>query len=95
MNIHDFDKNIKPLLRNYSFEYSFFVDGEFGNLERIEFDGCGKLGTIDIWSKGWLSIDIYDCILDRQVMNVIYSPEEKQSCKTGVEVFLRILLNEK
>lgn len=76
MNIEYFKKNILPKLEGYEFHYSSFPNGDFGSLERVEFENGIKFGTIDLWSKGWINIDIYDRELDEQLMNVLLSPSE-------------------
>ncbi|MFB3304738.1 hypothetical protein [Pseudomonas sp. AMR01] len=86
-----FDENVKRLLKGFSLEYSSFADGDFGDLERIELDGFNKLGIVDFWSKDWVSIDIYDCALDEQVLNILLSPEEKECISQAFEKFVKIL----
>lgn len=79
MDIFQFNEEVKPLLQGYSVEYSSFPNGDFGDLERVELEGFNKLATVEFWSKGWISIDVYDCACDEQIMNVLLSPEEKNS----------------
>jgi len=86
-----FDESVKPFLKGYSLEYSLFSNGDFGDLERIELEGFNKVGAVEFWSKGWVSIDIYDRALDDQVMNVLLSPEEKESAHQEFERFIKIL----
>ena len=86
-----FNERVKPLLKGFALGYSSFADGDFGDLERIELEGFNKLGTVEFWSKGWVGIDIYDCALDGQVMNVLLSPEEKESVSQAFEKFIKIL----
>ncbi|KGF66050.1 hypothetical protein [Pseudomonas lutea] len=86
-----FNESVKPLLKGFSLEYSSFADGDFGDLERIELDGFNKLATVEFWSKGWVGIDIYDCALDDQVMNILLSPKEKESVSQAFEKFVKIL----
>ena len=95
MNINYFNNKIKPILKGYSFKYSSFFDGDFGDLERVEFEGYNKIGAMDIWSKGWLNIDVYDSSLDEQVMNILLSPEETETQQDAINSLLKILLNEK
>jgi hypothetical protein len=91
MNRSWFDESVKPLLKGYSQEYSSFSNGDLGDLERIELEGFNKLGTVEFWSKGWVGIDIYDCAFDDQVMNVLLSPEEKESVPEVFERFINIM----
>ncbi|GFM90207.1 hypothetical protein [Pseudomonas cichorii] len=89
-----FNESVKPLLKGISLEYSSFADGEFGDLERIELEGFNKLGTVEFWSKGWVGVDIYNCALDDQVMNVLLSPEEEGAVSQVFERFVKILMQD-
>jgi len=86
-----FNERVKPLLKGFALEYSSFADGDFSDLERTELEGFNKLGTVEFWSKGWVGINIYDCALDGQVMNVLLSLEEKESVSQAFEKFIKIL----
>lgn len=87
-----FDKRVKPLLKGFSLTYTSFTDGDFGDLERIELEGFDKLGTVEFWSKGWVGIDVYDCVLDDQVMNILLSPEEKEFVAHEFDSLIKILI---
>ncbi|EQA4282135.1 hypothetical protein ACX2VI_003108 [Cronobacter dublinensis] len=89
MDIVIFKKEIEPVLTGYEFQYSSFPGGDFGDLERVEFEGCNKVGTIDFWSKGWIGIDIYDLIQGGQLINVLLEPDEDQL--KALENLVRIL----
>ncbi|MGY4490747.1 hypothetical protein [Pseudomonas sp. TE3610] len=86
-----FHECVKPHLKGFSLECSSFADGDFGDLERIELEGFNKLGAVEFWSEGWVGIDIYDCALDDQVMNVLLSPEEEEYISQAFEMFVNIL----
>lgn len=86
-----FKRDIEHRLSGYSLSYSSFLNGDFGDLERIELEGFGKLATIEFWSKGWLGIDVYDCCLDAQIMNVLLSPEERNSIAQEFEKLIKLL----
>jgi len=92
MDAFQFNKEVGPLLKGYSVEYSTFANGDFGNLERIELEGFNKLATVEFWSEGWLGIDIYDCACDEQVMNILLSPEEKDLVPKAFEKLLGTLI---
>ncbi|KAA5841536.1 hypothetical protein F2A38_13380 [Pseudomonas chlororaphis] len=89
-----FDENIKPLLNGCLLEYSSFSGGDFGDLERVEVEISNKLGTVEFWSKGWVGIDVYDCALDEQVLNVLLSPEEGESVPQAFNRFVEILMRD-
>ncbi|AUP76150.1 hypothetical protein CWS02_00275 [Enterobacter sp. EA-1] len=73
-----FKKEIESVLEGYSFQYGFYLDGDFGDLERVEFEGNNKIGTVDFWSKGWLSLDVFDIKLDKQLINLLLEPNDDQ-----------------
>ncbi|GKW06312.1 hypothetical protein [Pectobacterium carotovorum] len=89
MDINFFKKKIEPILVRYSFQYTSFLDGDFGDLERVEFEGHNKVGTVDFWSKGWISIDIYDLVLDDQRLNLLLGPDEEQL--KAIETLVKLL----
>ena len=95
MDMRYFKNNIAPQLSNYKLTYSSYPKGDFGSLEGVVIEGNGKIAGIDIWSKGWLDIDIYDLLIDKQVMNVLLEPIEIQKQEDSIKQFLEILLNEK
>lgn len=95
MDMRYFKNNIASQLSNYKLTYSSYPKGDFGSLERVVIEGNGKIAGIDIWSKGWLDIDIYDLLIDKQVMNVLLEPIEIQKQEDSIKQFLEILLNEK
>jgi RecA/RadA recombinase len=91
MNIDFFKTEVAPHLAGYELQYSSFSNGDFGDLERVEFERGDKLGTVDIWSKGWMSIDVYDSALDAQLINLLLSPDELEQQKKAIENLIRIL----
>lgn len=88
MDVLKFDQEFKPLLKCYTLVYSSFPNGDFGDLERVELEGFNKLATVEFWSRGWIGVDVYDVVLDQQVMSVLLSPEEMS---LAPEVFERLL----
>lgn len=93
-NINYFKKYIEPKLINYHLKYSFYLDGDFGDINRVEIESDQKIGGIDFWRLGWLSIDIYDLIVDKQIMNILLEPKEVEEQQKALDEFLRLLLNE-
>lgn len=91
MNLLQFDRELVPLLQGYSVEYSQFEDGDFGALERVELDGFSKVATIEFWSRGWVGVDIYDCLIDQQLMNVLLSPYDAELEVDVFQTFISIL----
>lgn len=94
IDIFSFKENIEPKLLGYKLKYSTFFNGDFGDLERVEFDGKGKIGGLDFWSKGWLEIDVYDLVLDKVIINALLEPSEVELQKKAIEDFLEALLND-
>ncbi|QLJ63739.1 hypothetical protein HP437_00435 (plasmid) [Serratia marcescens] len=78
IDIKEFINEVIPKLEGYTFKYSTFSEGDFGSLERVEFEGNGKVGAIDFWSSGWLGLDVYDMRLNDQILNQLMEPNEEQ-----------------
>ena len=90
-NINWFKNEFIPLMKSgYKLEYSFFEKGDFGNLERVEFEGNGKGGTIDFWSLGWLSIHMVNYNEQTELLNILLEPhQEKESAFKKLQELLQ------
>lgn len=73
-----FDNEVMPRLDGYSTVRSSFRGGEFGDLERLEIEADSKMGTIELWSEGWVSFDIFDLTIEEQTLNRLLSPDEAE-----------------
>lgn len=93
MNYLDFFNDfVKPKISTeYSFTWSDFLDGDFGDLKRLEFESSIKIGTIDFWSTGWISMSIVDMHIQEQVLNVLYSPDQEDDIKAAFDQLLELL----
>ena len=92
MDMNDFKKILAPMLKNYKLTYSSYPNGDFGSLKRVSIEGENKIACIDFWSKGWLALDIYDLILDDQIMNILLDPFKIEEQSNAIKQFIRILL---
>lgn len=91
-NIDWFKKEVEPLLHGFDLKYTFFGDGDFGALNRVEFEGYNKSGYVDFWSKDWLEIHLYDFHLDQELMNVLLEPsqeEKKEKAFNDLQKYLK------
>jgi hypothetical protein len=71
-----FRGNIHPHLTGFNITYTDEGRGDFGELQRASVEGNNKFATIDFWSSGWTSVDIFDCQEDAQTMNEMIPPAE-------------------
>jgi len=95
-DIEWFKKDVEPILTGFKCEYSFFENGDFGDLNRVEFEGNGKGGNIDFWEKNWLEIHLYDYNKDKELIHVLLEPsqkEEKEKALNKLQSNLVILNN--
>lgn len=72
--------NFELIMNRISFtnpKISFFKNGDFGDLSRIEFEWRNIGGTIDVWSEGWLNIHLIDYHTDKEIINKLLEPNEK------------------
>lgn len=87
-----FKENTAPNLKDYQITYKSFKNGDFGDIERVEFEGKGQGGYIDFWSSGWLNIELYHYEQKRSIMNVLLEPEEYLEKDKAFEELQNILL---
>lgn len=91
MSIDFFKTQIVPRLTGYKIRYSFYTNGDFGDLARVEFEKEDKLGTVDFWSQGWMSLDVYSSDLDNQLINLLLSPVESEEQKAAMQKLIKVL----
>jgi hypothetical protein len=94
MDINYFKSEVAHLLDGYELKYSSFKNGDFGDLERVEIEGKNKLGGVDFWSKGWVDIDVYDCILEEQILNFLLSPDELKKQDEAMKILIKVLVSD-
>jgi len=94
MDINYFKSEVAHLLDGYELKYSSFKNGDFGDLERVEIEGKNKLGGVDFWSKGWVDIDVYDCILEEQILNFLLSPDELKKQDEAIKILIKVLVSD-
>ncbi len=92
-DINWFKKNITPVLKDYKIEYSFYEKGDFGDLNRVEFEGKGKGGNIDFWEKDWLEIHLYDYQKDKELIHLLLDPQQELQKDKAIEILKNLLVN--
>jgi hypothetical protein len=77
MDINWFKENIR-IQDKYQIEYSFFTNGDFGDLIRVEFENVNKGGNVDFWSSGWLDIHMVSYDTGLELLNVLLEPNQEK-----------------
>ncbi len=91
INIEWFKKNMLPALTGYKVSYRFFKKGDFGDDERVEFEGKNKGGSIDFWSTGWLGMHLYHYKEEQELINVLLEPSENLRKLKSIETLKKLL----
>jgi len=87
-----FKELIEPRIpASYVLTWTEYLEGDFGDLKRLEFISSTKIGAIDFWSRDWLAMDIVDLEIGEQVLNILYSPDQMHEIPAGFERLLDIL----
>lgn len=91
-----FKNNIFPNIRDYyKINFSTSVERDitsFGNLERVEIEGNNLLGGIDFWSSGWIDFHLIDLRNDKEILNILVSPDRNKEKTMILEDFERTLI---
>lgn len=87
-----FREYFEPILKGFSIEYSFFQNGDFGDLNRVEFEGKGKGGNIDFWEKDWLEIHLYDYEEDKELLHLFLDPDQEPEKEKALEIVKELLI---
>ena len=54
---------------NYDVKCTSYLKGDFGTLERIEFDSHELGGFIDYWGNGYLNVHLVNYKLEKEILN--------------------------
>ncbi|WP_422861184.1 hypothetical protein [Flagellimonas sp. W118] len=92
-NIEWFKKSFAPLFKNYDLKYkSFEEEGDLGSLIQVEFNSEKKDGTVDFWSLGWTGIHVWDNNNQKELLNVLHSPDEKIELESSFKKLESLIL---
>lgn len=97
MNSFDyFNQYVKSKIpAEFSFKYLNEKNGQFGDLQRVEFESPTKIGGVDFWSTGWLNIHLVDTSKGDELLNALLDPEEAEKAKKNAfQQLLNFLLRE-
>lgn len=75
-DIHWLKENEESIFRGYKVEYLSFKEGDFGDLERVDFIGDLMGGSIDFWSSGWLGLYLYDYNKEKVILNILLETDQ-------------------
>ena len=86
-----FRTEIEPQLSGFSLTYSYFREGDFGTLERVEFESEGLMGGFEFWSQQWLGIHVIDPVTVEEHLNLMLGPDQEPEKDQAVTAFLALL----
>jgi len=90
-NLNWFKKEIAPQLDNFEIIYKQFDNGDFGDMEQVEFNSEIIGGNIDFWSKGWLGVYLWDFIKEEELINRMLEPSEIQEQEDCLKLLIEKL----
>lgn len=75
-NIQWFKDYVAPYLIDFKITYKFFKDGDYGDLDQVEFNSNIMGGEIDFWSSGWLNVHLVNYTKNKELINILLSPDQ-------------------
>jgi len=90
-NIDWFKDNLSKKFDNYELTYKYLEEGDFGTLNQVEFNSERIDGAIDFWSQGWIGIYAWDNKGEKELINVLSEPEEKDKAEKAFNDLLEVI----
>ena len=81
----------KDLPEKVDVKKSFFPNGDFGDLFRYEFESNTILATLECWSNGAVSMDIFDIDVEEQIYVIFCLPNEIDQINDNLDYFFKVL----
>jgi hypothetical protein len=88
-----FKENIISHLESYDIQEKSFSNGDFGDLEQIEFNSEKISGNIDFWSKGWVGVFVWNNICESEMLNILSEPNEEERIIDSFNKLKEIITN--
>jgi hypothetical protein len=76
-NLEWFKDEVSHTLKEYTLNYKFFKEGDFGSLNQVEFNSKKIGGNIDFWEFGWLGIFVWDYETEEQLFNILLDSNQE------------------
>jgi hypothetical protein len=92
INIKWFKCEIAPMLKDFEIEYDNFEKGDFGDLERVEFNNDKRGGEVDFWSSGYIGIHSMDYQSGEVLLNILFEPEKDKEVEQTLRSLIELLL---
>ena len=86
-----FRQEIEPRLAGFSLAYRSFGEGDFGSLERVEFESKALMGSFEFWSHGWLDVQVIEPVTVEERLHVFLGPDQEAEKTHAVAAFLALL----
>lgn len=87
MNAEWFKNEFSRILDGYKLEHKFFLEGDFGSLNQIEFNSKEIGGNVDFWGLGWIGFFVWDYEREEELLNVLLEPHQENE---KVEAFKKL-----
>jgi len=86
-DIASYKELVEPRLVGYEIKDKHFTNGDFGDLQQIEFNSSEFGGEIDFWSSGYLGMHFVNYLTGEVLINTFLPPEDVSS---KVDAFLKL-----
>jgi hypothetical protein len=90
-NLDWFKNEIAPKLAGYDLKYQYFEEGDFGSLNKVEFNSSKIGGGIDFWGLNWLGIFLWDYTEEKELMNILLEPDQDLEKEEAFDNLLNFL----
>jgi hypothetical protein len=92
-DIEWFKQSIYPLMSEYSVSFKSFLNGDFGDIERVDFKNERLGGSIDFWSSGWLGVYVYSYEKEKELYNVLLEADENLEKEEAFRHFEKLVFS--
>lgn len=86
-----FKDELAPHLAGFALAYRSCGQGDFGTLERVEFESDALLGTLDFWSHEWLDVHVIERASVEERLNLFLGPNQEADKAQAIAALLALL----
>ncbi|MDB5270763.1 MAG: hypothetical protein JWP58_3803 [Hymenobacter sp.] len=86
-----FKDELAPRFAGFALAYRSCGQGDFGTLERVEFESDALLGTLDFWSHDWLDVHVIVRVSVEERLNLFLGPNQETDKAQVIAALLALL----
>ena len=86
-----FNEALMPYFEQFELKNKFYKNGDFGDLNQIEFNSDCMGGVVDFWSNGYISLHLVDYLSGNELLNIMLESNKIEEQKNQINILKKLI----